>query len=608
MKRPIYYIKTFIFNLKKVLMFLLKLLQSFLSALIFILTFLIIAFSIYRTGFPLNDVRDIFIKNTIFNLQLLLLLAFIVRFFVLLQQRAKKRIILGEFIFIFLLTAFALEHFLFKDFVEKLLNNWYNLVISIYVVSLNGIIFLVELSKQSLLILKKFNPSALFLSSFLLLILLGTLLLLLPASTYNGISLTDAFFTSTSAVCVTGLITVDTATTFTFFGKAVIMFLIQAGGLGIMTFTTFFGLFFTGSSSFKDQLIIKDIIHSDTLSEIFKTLLKIIVFTFIIEFIGFVFIWFSLDPNLSLNTENIKLAAFHSVSAFCNAGFSTKSAGLMDPVFQNNYILQLTIAFLIIAGGIGFPILLNYYKLFKHVFFNFGRILKGKSYSYKPHIINVNSRLVIITTILLLLFGKLFFLLSEYNNTLKDYSFGEKLIHSFFASVTARTAGFNTVDYSTILYSTALLTMFLMWIGASPSGTGGGIKTSTFAIALLNIFSFARGKNRIEVWRREISFRSVRKAFAIILLSLLVIGTSIFLVSVFNPELDFFKIIFECFSAFGTVGLSMGITSHLSDASKWVIIVTMFLGRVGILTLFVAFLRKVKTDKYKYPTDEIIIN
>ena len=147
-----------------------------------------------------------------------------------------------------------------------------------------------------------------------------------------------------------------------------------------------------------------------------------------------------------------------------------------------------------------------------------------------------------------------------------------------------------------------------MWIGASPSGTGGGIKTSTFAIAILNIFSFAKGKNRIEVWRREISSQSVRKAFAIIQLSLLVIGTSIFLVSAFNPELDFFKIIFECFSAFGTVGLSLGITPQLTDASKWVIIVTMFLGRVGTLTLFVAFLRKVKTVKYKYPTDEIIIN
>jgi|YNPMSStandDraft_1061717.scaffolds.fasta_scaffold00111_27 potassium uptake TrkH family protein len=608
MKRPIYYIKTSIFNIQKNFLYFLKFLFRFLSNSIFILSLSIILLTIYRTGFPLNDIREVFIKDLIFNLQLVLLTAFIIRFFILLQQKIKVRIVLGEFILILLLSVFAIEHFLFKDYTEKLLKNWYNFIEAIYVISLNIIIFLVEFSKRSLSFLKRFNHSVLFLASFILLIILGTLLLLLPAATYEGISFTDAFFTSTSAVCVTGLIVVDTASTFTFFGKTVIMFLIQAGGLGIMTFTTFFGLFFTGSSSFKDQLIIKDMIHSDTLSEIFKTLVKIIIFTFIIESIGFVFIWFSLDPHLNLNTENIKLAAFHAVSAFCNAGFSTKSAGLMDSVFQNNYLLQLTIAFLIIAGGIGFPILLNYYKLVKHLFFNFGRILRGKSYSHKPHIINVNSRLVIITSILLLVFGTIFFLLSEYNNTLKNYSFGEKIIHAFFASTTARTAGFNTVDYSAILPSTALLTMLLMWIGASPSGTGGGIKTSTFAIAILNIFSFAKGKNRIEVWRREISSQSVRKAFAIIQLSLLVIGTSIFLVSAFNPELDFFKIIFECFSAFGTVGLSLGITPQLTDASKWVIIVTMFLGRVGTLTLFVAFLRKVKTVKYKYPTDEIIIN
>ncbi|NMC98580.1 MAG: ATPase, partial [Bacteroidales bacterium] len=178
----------------------------------------------------------------------------------------------------------------------------------------------------------------------------------------------------------------------------------------------------------------------------------------------------------------------------------------------------------------------------------------------------------------------------------------------FFASVTPRTAGFNTIDYSQVFPITALLTMFLMWVGASPSGTGGGIKTSTFAIAILNIFSFAKGKGRIETSKREISSQSVRKAFATIQLSLLVIGIAITLVSYFNPELDFEKIIFECFSAFGTVGLSMGITPHLSVASKWVIIVTMFLGRVGTLTLFVAFIRKVTTVRYKYPIEEVIIN
>ncbi|MGQ9846610.1 MAG: TrkH family potassium uptake protein, partial [Bacteroidales bacterium] len=423
-----------------------------------------------------------------------------------------------------------------------------------------------------------------------------------------GISITDAFFTSTSAVCVTGLTTVDTATNFTFFGKTIILVLIQIGGLGIMTFTTFFGFFFSGSSSFSNQLLIKDIINSETISEIFKTLLKIILFTFIIEGIGFLMIWFSLDPQINFSTENIKYSVFHSISAFCNAGFSTKSLGLMDPKTSNNYLLHTIIAFLVILGGLGFPILLNYYKLFKHFLYNFIRILRGKSYSHKPHIININSRIVIVTTFLLILFGMITFYIFEYNHVLKNYNWYEKIFLSFFASVSPRTAGFNTIDYSQILPVTALLTMFLMWIGASPSGTGGGIKTSTFAIALLNIFSFAKGKGRIEISKRELSSQTIRKAFATIQLSLLVIGISIVLVSLFNPELDFEKIIFECFSAFGTVGLSMGITPHLSEASKWVIIVTMFLGRVGTLTLFVAFIRKVKTVRYKYPIEEIIIN
>ncbi|MCX7861668.1 MAG: hypothetical protein N2449_01575 [Bacteroidales bacterium] len=608
MKSLKYYKKNTLFIIEKKFNQFIRTLQTFISNSIFFISIIIIGLTIYRTGFPLNDSRDLFIKSIILNLQILLLILFIIRFFKLIHTRSKKRVILGEFLLIALLSIFVLEHFVFQHKFKQILSSWYNFAESIYLVGTNIIIFLIEFSKKSLRFLEKYNPSVLFLSSFILLIIIGTLLLLLPSATYKGISLTDAFFISTSAVCVTGLITVDIPSTFTFFGKTIILSLIQAGGIGIMTFTTFFGLFFTGSSSFKDQLIIKDIIASETISEIFKTLLKIIVFTFIIEFFGFIFIWFSIDPHLTLNSDNIKFSIFHTVSAFCNAGFSTKSAGLMDSMLQHNYLLHMVIAFLIIAGGIGFPILLNYYKLLKHLFYNFGRILKGKSYSHKPHIINVNSRLVIITTSLLILFGAIFFLIFEYNNSLKGYSLGEKIIFSFFASVTPRTAGFNTIDYATVLPITALLTMFLMWIGASPSGTGGGIKTSTFAIAILNIFSFAKGKNRIEVWRREISSQSVRKAFAVIQLSLLVVGLSIVLVSSFNPELDFIKVIFECFSAFGTVGLSMGITPHLSEASKWVIIVTMFLGRVGTLTLFIAFLRKVSTVKYKYPTDEILIN
>lgn len=608
MKRPIYYIKNLSFSIQKGLVVLFSWLINFLSNSIFAISFSVIALTIYRLGFPHQDTRDLFIQNTILNLQIILLLSFFIRIIILVQKKTVPRIILGELTLLIILSIFVVEHFFFPNFFKYKIGTWYQLFETIYLIGLNSIIFLIEFSKKSLSFLKGINPSLLFLASFLLIIIIGGFMLLLPSATTQGISVTDAFFTSTSAVCVTGLTTIDTATGFTFFGKVTIMLLIQIGGLGIMTFTTFFGLFFSGSSSFSNQLLIKDLINSEAISEIFKTLIKIILFTIFIEGIGFLMIWFSLDPHMHFSTENIKYSIFHSISAFCNAGFSTRSLGLMDSSTAHNYLLHTIIAFLVIFGGIGFPILLNYYKLFKHFLYNLARLLQGKSYSHKPHIININSRIVIITTLLLILFGMFGFYIFEYHHALKNYSWYEKIYLSFFASVTPRTAGFNTLDYSQILPITALMTMFLMWVGASPSGTGGGIKTSTFAIAILNIFSFAKGKGRIETSKREISSQSVRKAFATIQLSLLVIGIAITLISYFNPELDFEKIIFECFSAFGTVGLSMGITPHLSVASKWVLIATMFLGRVGTLTLFVAFIRKVRTVRYKYPVEEVIIN
>jgi potassium uptake TrkH family protein len=599
-------------------MFFFKLLKNFskfidflsriVSILIFITSFLSIGLILYKGGFNLAQETETLIKTFIYKLQTITFYSIILRLLFFIKNKERRRVIIGEIIVIILFSAFFVEHNFYRGYFFHLFKDWYQIIELSYIFILNIIVFLIELSKLNFRILQRFNHSFLFLASFLLLIIIGTLLLLLPSATTNGISFTDAFFTATSAVCVTGLTVVDTATTFTLFGKAVILSLIQAGGLGIMTFTTFFSLFFSSSSSFKEQLLVKDMVQSETLSEILKTLLKIILFTFTIEAFGFIFIWYALDPNLSFNIENIKFALFHSVSAFCNAGFSTKSAGLMDPIAQYNYFLHIIIALLIIAGGIGFPILLNYYKLFKHILFNFFRVIRGKPYSHKPHIININSRLVIITTLSLIFFGTFFYYIFESNNTFKGLTWYEKLIESFFASVTARTAGFSTINYSQILPITALLTMFLMWIGASPSSTGGGIKTSTFALAILNIFSLTKGKSRIEIWRREVAINCIRKAFAIIQLSLLVIGISIVLVSFFNPQLNFLNVIFECFSAFGTVGLSMGVTPLLSLESKWVIIFTMFTGRVGMLTFFLAFMKKIKTDRYKYPSEEIIIN
>jgi len=454
------------------------------------------------------------------------------------------------------------------------------------------------------------NPGLLFAFSFIFIIAMGTGLLLLPNATYTGIGFTDAFFTSTSAVCVTGLIVVDTATYFTPLGQIFIIVLIQIGGLGIMTFTSFFGYFFKGGATFGNEFLLKDLINEEKLGEIFNTLLKIIAITFSIEAIGAVIIYSTTDPSLfSGNLSAIGFSVFHSVSAFCNAGFSTLSGNLYEPGFRNNYNLHYTIGVLIILGGLGFPIVFNYYRLLNHFIKNkYRQYTQNCRYVHTPKIINANTRIVVITTLLLLAGGFIFFMFSEYNHSLKGLSMGGKIAGAFFGSVTTRTAGFNTVDMSMLAPATILVYFFLMWVGASPASTGGGIKTTTFAVAILNFVSMAKGKDRTEVFGRELSNESGRRAFSVVFLSFLVIGLSVLLLSVTDGQLDLTKIIFEVISAFGTVGLSLGITAQLSVAGKWVVIVTMFLGRVGMLTILVGLFRRMRNFEYNYPSEDIMIN
>lgn len=470
---------------------------------------------------------------------------------------------------------------------------------------------IVEVSTSSLhLNNRNTNPGLLFAFSFLFIIVLGAALLMLPNATYTGIGFTDAFFTATSAVCVTGLIVVDTATYFTPLGRIFIIVLIQLGGLGIMTFTSFFGFFFKGGSSFGNEFLLKDLINEEKLSEIFNTLLKIITLTFSIEAIGAVIIYYTLDPSLfSGDASIIGFSVFHSISAFCNAGFSTLSEGLYQPGFRNNYNLHYIIGVLIILGGLGFPIVFNYYRLFSHFIKNKYRQLTSKSrYIHTPNIINANTRLVMITTLLLLAGGFVFFMFSEYDHSLKGLSVGGKVAGAFFGSVTTRTAGFNTVDMSMLAPATILVYLFLMWVGASPASTGGGIKTTTFAVAILNFVSMAKGKDRVEVFGRELSNDSGRRAFSVIFLSFLVIGMAVLMLAMTDGNLDLAKIIFEVISAFGTVGLSLGITAQLTIAGKWILIITMFLGRVGTLTILVGIFRKLRNFQYYYPTENIMIN
>lgn len=451
-----------------------------------------------------------------------------------------------------------------------------------------------------------YNPAIMFVGSFVVIALAGALLLMLPSATTNGISFTDSLFTATSAVCVTGLAVLDTQTDFTFVGQMIILILIQIGGLGILTFTSFFAFFFRGNSSFKEGLNVKDFLASDNLKDVLKTALNVVLFTLGVELAGAIFIFFSTD-NLPVLSERIFFSIFHSISAFCNAGFSTFSAGMYDNGLRFNYPLQWIIMALIIFGGLGYNIAYNFYSYLKNALLQLFRIKKIKKHI---RIITLNTKIILYTSFLLLIAGFAFFMLAEYNTVLAEHktAFG-KITTAAFTSVTPRTAGFGTIDFTQLTAPSMLFMIFLMWIGASPASTGGGIKTSTFALATLNIWAIARGRNNIQIGGREISGESTKRAFAILCISLIVIGTSIvFLLILEPPGTDLLAVAFECFSAYSTVGLTLNLTPHLTEGSKFVIVVVMFIGRIGMLNLMIGLLRNMNHQFYQYPQENILIN
>jgi potassium uptake TrkH family protein len=453
------------------------------------------------------------------------------------------------------------------------------------------------------------NPGVLFVGSFAFLILSGVFLLKLPNATYNGISVLDALFTATSAVCVTGLIVVDTATAFTTFGHMIIILLIQVGGLGIMTFAGLLAYAVAGKSSLKSQLALRDMLSNRQVNNVMRFVYQVVGLTLMFELAGAAGIFFSLDDSLfDRKLDRIFFSIFHSVSAFCNAGFSTYSGGLYEPVIRFNYSMQLVIALLVITGGMGFPIVFNLYRFLNIRYANTMRMVQGNNKrEYFPKVININSRLALIMSGSLLLIGFVVYFLFEQRATLAQHpTFWGKIVTSFFGSVTPRTAGFNTVDMAALSLPTIMVYLLLMWIGTSPGSTGGGIRTTTAGLALLNMMAVIRGKDRTEFFRTEVSHQSVRRAFAIVILSLLLIGIAILLISFSDGEKGLVRIAFEVFSAFSTVGLSLGVTPEMSPMSKMVLISTMFIGRVGMLTLLVAFVRQSKTLYYRYPKEEIV--
>lgn len=451
-----------------------------------------------------------------------------------------------------------------------------------------------------------YNPAIVFIGSFLALIIIGSFLLLLPNATTNGISFVDALFTATSAVCVTGLTVLTISTDFTPLGQGIILGMVQLGGLGILTFTSFFAFFFRGSSSFKEGLNVRDFIAQDTINDVLRVALHVVMFTLSVEIIGAILIYSSIANETKI-TDKIFFSIFHSVAAFCNAGFSTAPRGLSETFLKFNYYMQWVIMILVIAGGLGYNIIQNFYRYIKVRTLEFFDKSRKR---HQAHIVTVNSKLVLYTTAILLVFGFAILFVTENGATLTHHpSLFGKITTGFFNAVTPRTAGFQTADMSDYTLPSLLIIILLMWIGASPASTGGGIKTSTFALASLNIIAVARGKSRIQIWGRRISSDSTSRAFAILCISLAVIGTGIVGVLLCEPAgTSLLTVAFECFSAYSTGGLSLDFTPIMSQNSKFIIIILMFVGRIGMLNLMIGMLRQINHQFHEFPKENILIN
>ena len=455
--------------------------------------------------------------------------------------------------------------------------------------------------------LQNVRPGTLFVATFALAILGGMLMLKTPNATTGGISWLDALFTSTSAVCVTGLAVVDTEHALTPQGQVILLLLIQVGGLGIMTLTYFMALVVGQGISLRDRARISELFSDDNLGAMGQLIGKVVLITLLIEAAGAMFLHMAWAANPPREGTLLWDAVFHSVSAFCNAGFSNFSAGLADPTVAGNRATQVVIMVLIIAGGIGFAVIIDLPRLILHGGTTMLKKLMPRSrriarWSLRYRV-RLHVRLVLKVTFWLIVLGAAAFFVAEGWTWSTDRAW-----EAVFNSVTARTAGFNITDFSTYGFAAVVVMCVLMFIGGSPGGTAGGIKTTTFAIALGELWRIVRGHQSLHMHRRRIARDVVERSTATIVLSGIWVTISILLVSWGNPEADPSDVVFECFSAFGTVGLSRAFTMELAPFSKAVIIASMFAGRVGVLTLVFTLAGQAPSRRYELPDARLPLN
>lgn len=457
---------------------------------------------------------------------------------------------------------------------------------------------------------KRTNPSLLLSASFLVLIFLGALMLMLPKSTYAGISFDDALFVSTSAVCITGLTPVDIYANLTPLGTVVLSLLIQVGGLGVMTFTSLFALFFSGRASIYSQLLIKDMIYSKSMSSLLSTLIYILGFTLVIEGAGALIVWLSIHDTLGLSTgAEIAVAAFHSLSSFCNAGFSIMPGGMANPdLLYGNISIYWITSLLVILGAIGFPILVNFKDaLFLTVRRQWQKLHHRDTEPRNVHPYDMNTKIVLLTFFLLFAAGATGFYLLEQHNILAGMTQLEKITQSVFNSVVPRSAGFSSVNPASFTNATLLMVMFLMWVGGGSQSTAGGVKVNTLAAICLNLRAIILGHERIHAFGRTIAVWSVRRANAVVALSIFSYFAFSITLLVIESGLPPRDLLFETLSALFTVGSSTGITPYLSTAGKMVLCSAMFLGRVGIISLLCGLAGNSREKAASFPTDNLII-
>lgn len=439
----------------------------------------------------------------------------------------------------------------------------------------------------------RLNPYQIMAVGFAAVILLGACLLMLPESSQRGESLPfiDALFTATSAVCVTGLVVVDTGSYFSLFGQMVIICLIQTGALGIVTMAALMSIIVRHKMALRDRLVMQEALNSMlTLADIVRLVKAIVKYTFFVEFVGGTilavrFVW-------DFGWQGIYFGYWHAVSAFSNAGFD-----LLGPlggmgIYVDDIVINLTIPQLIIIGGIGFP------------------VLNELVHERRPSRWSLHTKVVLAATAILIIAGMLIIMGVEWNNkeTLGELSVWGKVLASYFQSVTLRTAGFATIDLGGINPATMLAMIMLMFIGASPGSTGGGIKTTTAALILIDVWNEIRGNFENTLFNRRVPLQAGRKAVTVVFASLILVGGFIFLLCVVdNNLLPAHMIIFEVVSAFSTTGLSMGITAQLNDFSKICITIMMFIGRVGPLTFAMALAFRQKKPLIRYPEGKITI-